>query len=153
MIVSPYLQCKSPLFHGLWYLYLSAWSLVMHVPSPLLTQLCWQLNLKHRSDFELPIQFCSNMCILGIFFGATPNHIPLKYMCMIPINNWIRHVYLKGQCPHGHTIVNVRFKVDVPKSNLAIIWTLVSKWYVISCESKNNHPKWHVFKREWATCS
>jgi hypothetical protein len=30
-------------------------------------------------------------------------------------------------------------KVDVPKFNIAIIWTPIFEWYVIRCGAKNEH--------------
>ena len=41
---------------------------------------------------------------------------------------------------------------SVPKSNIAIIWTLVFEWYVVRCESKTSTKKTCVL-RDWATCS
>ena len=32
-------------------------------------------------------------------------------------------------------------KVDVPKSNITIIWMPIFDWYVVKCESKNWHQR------------
>ena len=37
-------------------------------------------------------------------------------------------------------------EVDEPKSNIAIIWTLIFEWYVIRCGFKNGHQKDMCFK-------
>ena len=43
-------------------------------------------------------------------------------------------------------------KVDMPRSNIATIWTPMFEWYVVGYGSKNRHQK-VVFKRDWTMCS
>ena len=45
-------------------------------------------------------------------------------------------------------------KLDVPKSNIAIIWTPMFERYLVRCGSKQTHTKKkHVVKIDWSTCS
>ena len=37
--------------------------------------------------------------------------------------------------------MNYGHKVDVPKSNIVIIWTHVFEWYAVRYESKTSHHK------------
>ena len=33
------------------------------------------------------------------------------------------------------------YKVGVPNANIAMIWTPIFEWHVVSCRSKNGHQK------------
>ena len=64
--------------------------------SPLhLSQLCWVSSLEWLWYFEHMVQSLLNTWILVFVLGATPNHKPLRNMCMIKISSRIRHVYLQ----------------------------------------------------------
>jgi len=70
-------------------LMLIKWS---HIPTPAIT-----LNLKFRGVVIIwacnPIYY-EHIFFMVINFGAIPNHIPLKYRCLIKKNDCIMHVYL-----------------------------------------------------------
>ena len=46
-------------------------------------RLCWVLSLEWLLYFEHVIQSIGNTCLNVSILGATPNHIPLKYRCLI----------------------------------------------------------------------
>jgi hypothetical protein len=84
------------IFYLIWISYsLSTWrflySLNGHIRPP---QLCKLLSLEWLSYFEhvSPIS-STHIFFLVYVLGATPNHIPLKYRCLIKISYRIRHVY------------------------------------------------------------
>ena len=46
----------------------------------------------------------------------------------------------------------ILYKVDVPKSKLTIIWTLIFEGHVVRCGSKNQHPS-HMCLKEIGLCA
>ena len=44
-------------------------------------------------------------------------------------------------------------KVNVPKSNIAIIWTPIFEWYVVRCGSINIHQKYMQGLKEIGLCA
>ena len=83
-------------------------------------------------------------------------------LIMLPIEPWMVNIWWVP-CPLSlytliflvlvlnykpwHTPLNIgvplrpTHEVDVPKSNIAIIWTPTFEWYVVRCGSKNGHQK------------
>ena len=76
---------------------LSKWifscSLYGHIASPPLPPLCWLLSFEWLSYFEHAIWSLQTRWFLVHVFGATSNHIWLKYRCLVRISKRIRHVY------------------------------------------------------------
>jgi hypothetical protein len=44
------------------------------------------------------------------------------------------------------------FKIDMPKSNITIMWTPIFERYAVRCESKNRHQK-DMFLKENRPCA
>ena len=44
------------------------------------------------------------------------------------------------------------FKIDMPKSNITIMWTPILEQYAVRCESKNGHQK-GMFLKEIILCA
>ena len=42
-------------------------------------------------------------------------------------------------------------KADVTNSNTTILWTPISKWYVVRCGSKNGQEKKSMFHTDWTS--
>ena len=71
------------------------------------------------------------------FLGASPNHIPLKYRCMINLENWMRHAYLiqnmQEVAPRG-SVYDYESKLE----SLNVFWgdpSVTKYWVDVICVS------------------
>ena len=91
----------------------------------------WLLSLECLSCFEHTIQSLLSCHVFLVFIlGDIPNHIPLKYRCLIKRSNCIKHVYLRwcfcGNLQSWH-FLTYYFRVH-PMTHMWVLFSVNYQW-------------------------